>query len=156
MPRGKKPPPIKPPGKNAHLAVFSARVEQQTPEWLDWFIERERVLIERFHERDEDGKFVASASEQALLHRALTVSEANMMRFAVVREQIAKERGVSHFMEREGGTQNHLTLNFAASMTPEQRAYAERLFLSSLSGKEVEAPAPLVLPAQAEQVRESA
>ncbi len=151
MPRGKKS-PRKGPTQSQQIAQFAARVEEATPKWLDAFEERHAVLTERFHEKDDDGKYVASVAEQGQLHKTLSLAEASVMRFAVIREQVAKEKGVSHFMERDSTT-NNLTLNFAPGMSPEQRAYAEKLYLASMSGKEVDAP-PLVLPAVAE-VRET-
>lgn len=153
MPRGRKPAPIKKPSSTTILA-FAAKVEQATPEWLDGFLERHRVLVERFNERDAEGNYVATVEQQAQIHKTLTTSEAKLMEVAVIKAQIAKEKGVSHFMEREGSTHNHLTLNFAPGMTSEQRAYAERLYLASLSGKEVEA-LPLH-PASVKDAEESA
>lgn len=147
MPRGRKPPPIKKPTQSELITRFASRIEQTAPEWLDGFIERQKVLIERFHEKDEDGNYVLSAAEQNAIHKALTASESDMMRFAALREQHLQSKGLSAYANREGVT-NNLTLNFAPGMTPEQRAYAERLFLASASGKEVPAP-PLVLEAEA-------
>ena len=149
MPRGKKPKPLKKPSQSENIAAFTARVEQATPAWLDSFEERQAVLVERFMAKDDDGNYVASVAEQARIHQVLTTSESNMLRVACVREQIAKEKGVSHFMEREGNVTNNI-LNYSPNMTPEQRAYAEHLFLSSVSGKEVEAlPAPKILETKA-------
>jgi hypothetical protein len=155
LPRGKKPARRAAPSQTVQITKFADRVEQACPAWLDAFEERQAVLIERFHERDDEGNYKASPEQQASIHRVLTIAESSLMRFACVREQVAKEKGVSQYMEREGQTHNHLTLNFAPGMTPEQRAYAERLYLASMSGKEVEAPPVLTLPAAA-QVRETA
>lgn len=152
MPRGKKPRPNPVASPISAIKQFAMRVEECTPELLDAFLERQRVLVERFHEKDENGDYKATAIEQASIHRSLATAESNLMRFAVIREQIAKERGVSHFMEREHTT-NNLTLNFAPGMTPEQRAYTEKLYLASMSGKEVGAAPPLVLEARPEPAK---
>ena len=69
-----------------------------------------------------------------------------MMRFAAIREQVAKERGVSHFLGKGETTNNNLTLNYAPNMTPEQKAALDAIYLAGLNGKAVDA---LPVPTQA-------
>lgn len=147
MPRGRKPPRHKKPTQAAQLQSFAGRIEQATPQWLDDYERRRAVLQARFDEVDDEGKWAATIAEMAMLHRQITASEAKLMEFINIRERLALEQGVSRFMDH-GGTTNNLTLNFAPGMSAEQRAMMERMYLASVSGKEVEAlPAPKVIEA---------
>lgn len=144
MPRGSKPAPRKKPTISSQIQAFSFRVEEATPGWLDEHERRAKVLTDRFNETDDDGNYVASVSEQAQIHKILSLSHGQMMRFAAVREQVQKEKGVSHFQEKQGDTHNHLTLNFPPDATPEQRRLLESIYLSSLNGRPIEVlPAPV-------------
>lgn len=152
MPRGKKPKPVRNLTLTQRISAFAGRIEQIAPEWLDEFIARQNVLLERFHEKDAQGNYVASATEQAKIHLVLTNGASEMMRFAALREQHMQAKGLSNFSER-GDTTNNIQLNFAPNLTAEQREQMERLYLASVSGKEVEAlpaPAPKVIEAQAQ------
>ena len=112
MPRGKRPSPRKV-TQSEMISAFAGRVEQAAPAWLDEFMERQRVLLERFHEKDDEGNYVCSPSEMSRIHQTITASTSDMMRFAALREQHMKAKGLSAYAERDG-TQNHLTINYAA------------------------------------------
>lgn len=157
MPRGKKQrrPPRSPEEITATLTTFAKGVEDATPAWLDAFMERQRVLLERFHEKDEEGDYKASVFEQTRIHASLAAAESNLMRFAAIREQIAVAKGVSHLVGRESQTTNHLTLNFSPGATPEQKAMLERLYLASVAGKEIEATPILQIPAAVSDAKAS-
>lgn len=157
MPRGRKPPPIKKQTQSQRIAEFSGRVEQATTAWLSDYETRRVALMAAFdeltrrvNEMAETDELVKLTAQLSSVHAKLTASETDMMRLTAIREQIAVQKGVSHLVNRESGTTN-VQLNFAPSMTPEQRLAAERMFLAMTSGKEIEAlPPPKTIEAQAQ------
>ena len=140
MTRAKKPAAApKKPTIKAQLESFATYVEQMTPEWLMQHEAMATVIMDRFHEKDDDGNYKASIAEQVTALTKLCLSRGGMMRFAAVREQVAQERGVGKYLEKGEQTHNHLTLNFAPGMTADQKKSLEAIYLAGLNGKSVTA-----------------